>query len=79
MPAEWIKLTTKDWDIVYDPFGWSGTNIIACEQLNRIWYCMEYDPKYVEVILKRFHNLNPNIEIKCTNRDLDLNELRSRS
>ena len=79
LPAEWIKLTTKDWDIVYDPFGWSGTNIIACEQLNRIWYCMEYDPKYVEVILKRFHNLRPDITIRCTNRDFDVNKLRSSS
>ena len=75
LPAEGIKLTTKEWDIVYDPFGWSGTNIIACEQLWRKGYCMEFDPKYVEVILKRFHNFKPDVEIKCTNRYIDLNSI----
>lgn len=75
LPAEGIKLTTEEWDIVYDPFGWSWTNIIACEQLNRIWYCMEFDPKYVEVILKRFYLMNPNKEIKCVNRDVDINKI----
>jgi DNA modification methylase len=50
--------------------------MIACEQLYRKCYMMELDPKYIEVIIKRFHNINPGAEIKCLNRDLDLNQLR---
>jgi hypothetical protein len=33
---------------------------------------MELDPVYIEVIIKRFHNLNPEAEIKCLNREADL-------
>jgi hypothetical protein len=36
----------------------------------------ELDPRYIEAIIKRFHNINPGAEIKCLNRDLDLNQLR---
>lgn len=37
-----------------DLFGGSGTTIMACEQNKRIAYVMEYDPKYVDVIIKRW-------------------------
>lgn len=39
---------------VYDPFGGSGSTLIACEQLNRICYMMEIDPVYCDVIVKRW-------------------------
>ena len=39
---------------VYDPFIGSGSTLIACEQLNRKCYGMEIDPKYCDVIVKRF-------------------------
>jgi DNA modification methylase len=42
---------------VYDPFGGSGSTLIACEQLNRICYMMELDPIYCDVIIKRWENL----------------------
>jgi DNA modification methylase len=42
---------------VYDPFGGSGSTLIACEQLNRICYMMEIDPVYCDVIVKRWENL----------------------
>jgi DNA modification methylase len=41
---------------VYDPFGGSGSTLIACEQLNRICYMMEIDPKYCDVIIRRWEN-----------------------
>ena len=37
-----------------DLFGGSGTTIMACEQNGRHGYCMEYDPKYVDVIIDRW-------------------------
>lgn len=42
---------------VYDPFGGTGTTLIACEQLNRKCYMMELDPKYIDVIIQRWENL----------------------
>lgn len=49
-----IKNNTKGGDIVLDLFSGSGTTIIACEQNGRVGYCMEYDPKYVDVIIDRW-------------------------
>lgn len=49
-----IKNNTKGGDIVLDLFAGSGTTIMACEQNGRKAYCMEYDPKYVDVIIKRW-------------------------
>lgn len=40
-------------DVVLDVFGGSGSTLIACEQLNRVCYTMELDPKYCEVIKLR--------------------------
>lgn len=49
-----IKNSSKQGDNVLDLFGGSGTTIMACEQNNRNAYVMEFDPKYVDVIIKRW-------------------------
>lgn len=49
-----IKNSSKEGDIVLDSFGGSGTTIMACEQNGRKGYCMEIDPKYVDVIIDRW-------------------------
>lgn len=49
-----IKNSSKSGDIVLDLFGGSGTTIIACEQLGRKGYSMELDPRYCDVIRKRW-------------------------
>lgn len=41
---------------VIDPFGGVGTTLIASEKLNRKAYLMELDPKYVDVIVKRWQD-----------------------
>ena len=41
-------------DTVLDLFGGSGTTLIAAEQLDRSACLMELDPKYCDVILKRY-------------------------
>lgn len=48
---------TKGGDIVLDSFGGSGTTMIACEKNGRIGYLMELDPKYCDVIIKRWQTL----------------------
>ena len=49
-----IKNNTKGGDVVVDLFGGSGTTIMACEQNGRRGYSMEYDPRYVDVIVDRW-------------------------
>lgn len=49
-----MKNNTKGGDIVLDLFAGSGTTIIAAEQNGRRGYCMELDPKYVDVIIDRW-------------------------
>ena len=49
-----ISNSTKKGDVVADIFGGSGSTLIACEQLDRICYTMELDPKYCDVIIKRW-------------------------
>lgn len=52
-----IENTTNKNGVVLDIFGGSGSTLIACEQLNRKCYCMELDPKYCDVIVKRWETL----------------------
>ena len=49
-----IKNNTKEEDIVLDNFLGSGSTLIAAEQTGRTCYGMELDPRYVDVIRKRY-------------------------
>ena len=49
-----IKNSSMSNCIVIDPFGGSGSTLIACEQTNRICYTIELDEKYCDVIVKRY-------------------------
>ena len=40
--------------IVLDPFGGSGSTLIACEQSDRICFTIELDEKYCDVIVNRY-------------------------
>lgn len=55
-----IKNSTKSGDVVLDLFGGSGTTIMACEQDGRNACVMEYGPKYVDVIIKRWEDFTGN-------------------
>lgn len=59
-----IKNSTKEEDCVLDLFGGSGTTLIACEELNRVCYMMELDPKFVDVIIKRWENMTGKEAVK---------------
>lgn len=52
-----IKNSSKNNQVVYEPFGGSGSTLIAAEQLNRRCFAMELDPKYCDVIIQRWENL----------------------
>ena len=51
-----IRNSSKSQDIVLDAFGGSGTTIIACEKTGRHGRLLELDPKYVDVIIKRWQD-----------------------
>lgn len=55
--ARLLKNSSKENDKILDLFGGSGSTIIAAEQLNRNCYTMELDPKYCDVIVKRWESL----------------------
>ena len=58
-PVELITMALtdqKDKKTVYDGFLGSGSTLIACEKMDRICYGMELDPKYCDVIIKRWEN-----------------------
>ncbi|HXI44188.1 MAG TPA: site-specific DNA-methyltransferase [Bryobacteraceae bacterium] len=47
---------TKRGELVYDPFLGSGTTLAAAETTSRVCYGLELDPKYVDVIVKRWQS-----------------------
>jgi len=49
-----IGNSTKKDDLILDPFCGSGTTVIAAEQLGRVCYAAELDPKYCDVIVRRW-------------------------
>ena len=51
-----LKNSSKSRDIVMDCFGGSGSTLIACEKLGRHCRMVELDPKYVDVIVKRWED-----------------------
>ena len=55
--ARGIKSSSRENEKVLDLFGGSGSTLIACEQLNRICYMMEFEPHYCEVICQRWEKL----------------------
>ena len=54
--ANIIKDFSDENNIILDTFGGSGSTLIACEQTSRTCYMMELDPKYCDVIRKRYDN-----------------------
>ncbi len=49
-----LKVSSNSGDTVLDLFLGSGSTLIACEQTDRTCYGMELDPRYVDVIRKRY-------------------------
>lgn len=63
--ARAVKNSSQPNDIVADFFGGSGSTLIACEQLNRVCYMSELDPKFCDVILTRWENLTGKEGVLC--------------
>lgn len=59
-----LKRNSEMDDIVVDVFLGSGSTMIACEQLKRIFRGMDLDPKYVEVAIRRWEKFTGNKAIR---------------
>jgi DNA modification methylase len=51
-----MRLNTLPGEICYEPFSGSGTQLVAAEQLGRVCYAIEIEPKYIAVALERLAN-----------------------
>jgi DNA modification methylase len=49
-----VQNSSKSRDIVLDPFGGSGSTLIACEKIGRQARLIELDPRYCDVIIRRW-------------------------
>ncbi len=49
-----LENSSRNGEIVLDPFGGSGSTLIACEKLQRQGRLMELEPRYVDVIVQRW-------------------------
>lgn len=71
-----INSSKAEWNIL-DPFGGSGSTLMTAEQLNRFAFLMEYDPKYVDVIVKRFASTgNTNIKLIREGKEYSWEEIK---
>ena len=64
-----IKSSSRENENVLDVFGGSGSTLIACEQLNRKAYIMELEPKWVDVIIKRWETYTGQKAVKIKDGD----------
>ena len=59
-----LKNSSKADDIIYEPFGGSGSTLIACEKLNRRCFTIEIDNKYCDTIIQRWEDFTGKKAIK---------------
>ena len=62
--AEILTDFTDNNDIILDCFGGSGSTLIACEQIDRQCYMIEYEAHYCDVIIKRWETLTGDKAVK---------------
>lgn len=60
----YIKVLTKRGDLIIEPFGGSGSTMIAAEKLGRVCFVMEKSPVYAEVIKNRWEKLTGKKAVK---------------
>lgn len=54
--ARMLKNSTRQGDVVLDPFGGSGSTMICCEMMDRVARLNELDPKFCDVIVRRWQD-----------------------
>jgi DNA modification methylase len=54
--AQCVSNSSRSGSLVLDPFGGSGTTVIACEQLGRVCCSLELDPRYAQLEIVRWQD-----------------------
>ena len=63
LPEFVMEAYTDAGDIVFEPFGGSGTTLLAAERTGRVGRAIEIAPEYVDVAIKRFQQHHPNVAV----------------
>ncbi|HNO14420.1 MAG TPA: site-specific DNA-methyltransferase, partial [Accumulibacter sp.] len=63
LPVEVIEAYTDEGEIVFEPFGGSGTTLMAAQRTGRIGRAVEIAPEYVDVALIRFQQNFPGVPV----------------
>ena len=66
IPYRSIQAYTDSRASIFEPFGGSGTTLIAAEKTSRRAYVMELNPAYCDVIIKRWENLTGDKTVRFT-------------
>ncbi len=63
LPEFVIEAYTDAGDIVFEPFGGSGTTMLAAQRTGRVCRSVEIAPEYVDVAIKRFQQNHPGVPV----------------
>ena len=63
LPEHILLAYSDPGDIVFEPFGGSGTTILAAQKTNRVARAIELAPSYTDVAVKRFQQNHPDIPV----------------
>ena len=77
MVADAIMDCSNRGDIVLDPFGGSGTTLLAAERTGRCGYLIELDPRYIDLIIRRWQQMSGEKAVHAKS-DLSFDEMRRR-
>ena len=66
IPYRSMQAYSSNGDSIFEPFGGSGTTLIAAEKASRRAYIMELNPAYCDVIISRWENLTGDKSIRVT-------------
>lgn len=64
--ARLIRNSSQEGEIILDPFGGSGSTLIACEQMRRRCFTVELDPKYAQTIIDRWEAFTGEKAVRLT-------------
>jgi len=63
LPEHILLAYSQPGDVVFEPFGGSGTTILAAQKTNRVARAIELAPSYTDVAVKRFQQNHPDIPV----------------
>ncbi len=77
LPEFAIEAYTDSGDVVFEPFGGSGTTMLAAQRTGRVCHSVEIAPEYVDVAIKRFQQNHPGVPITLLSTGQSFNDVAS--